>query len=241
LLSNKISLGISRNPTFHVSRETGFHVPVFFRFFCNFVSSNLNEFILPEDNVISHTGSLSSQYPSAAVVCRDPDTATILPAGNRKNKKSGTVRNPREHMMAVDFKPDPDNPLRTRPALSTRTKKKIKEMIGRCEYCNAEKTPAELEVHQFGALAKPSNRPDENPSNGFIVLCKNHYAQVCEGTISKFSLKSKISERTDKKKIELRSALQKCDRTYTGSNVTKVRDPRRFDVFLKDKDGRRRE
>jgi len=143
--------------------------------------------------------------------------------------------------MPVNSGSNPDTPQRTRTSLSTRTKRRIRELVGRCEYCDALHHPDKLEVHQLSALPKPPYRPDENPQNRIIVLCKEHHTQVCEGKISKFSLKEKIAKRSGKHRKELRSALQKCDRTYAGTNVTKIRDPRQFDIFLQDKNGRRRE
>lgn len=137
--------------------------------------------------------------------------------------------------MAIDLAPKKNNPPGIRASLTSQTKKKIKELSGRCEYCNSPLSPERLEIFQFPVLARPPYRTEEKPENSIIVLCTCHYRQVRERKISKLSLKSTIAKRSDTFKKALRSALLKRDRTYEGVDITKSNDPRRFDVFLKDK------
>ena len=149
------------------------------------------------------------------------------------------TRENRESLMAADVEPGKNNQPKTRTALTLKTKNRIKELVGKCEYCDVTKSPAQLEVYQLSPIARPEHRKEDSPQNTLIVLCKEHHIQVSDGKISKFSLKSKIAKRSDKKKKELRSVLMKQERTYEGSGVTRVRDPRSFNVFLQEKSDRR--
>ncbi|MEN6395186.1 MAG: hypothetical protein ABFC78_01735 [Methanoregula sp.] len=143
--------------------------------------------------------------------------------------------------MAVDFESKNQSPARSRIVLSSKTKNRIKEIIGKCEYCDANDCPGSLEVHQLGMLSRSPYRPDENPANIVIVLCEEHYLQACDGVIPKSTLKSKIAKRSEKIKRALRSLLEKHDRTYEGSNVKAVHDPDRFGIgaFLRGKQDKR--
>jgi hypothetical protein len=124
--------------------------------------------------------------------------------------------------------------------LTLKTKSRIKELVGTCEYCDIEISPDQLEIYLFSPIARPEYRKENDPINTLIVLCNEHYAQVMEGEISKTSLKSKMAGRSDKKKKELRSALRKNERTYGRSGVVRIRDPTRFSVSLPDHSGNRR-
>lgn len=130
---------------------------------------------------------------------------------------------------------------RSRIVLTTRTKKAIRETSGACEYCGASHPPEELEVLQIGMLSANPVRPDENPANAIIVLCRDHYEQAKAGTLKKTVLKAKVTKRPDKKKKAMRGLLMKLDRTYDGANVDKYRNPVVFGVgaFMKDRPGRR--
>jgi len=132
---------------------------------------------------------------------------------------------------------------RTRIVLTTKTKRAIGEAIGTCEYCGVSRPPEELEVLPIGMLSGNPDRPYENPANALIVLCRDHYRQVKEGTLKKTVLKLKVTKRPDKKKKAIRGILQKLDRTYDGANVDKYRNPVVFGVgaFVKDQPGHHRE
>lgn len=139
--------------------------------------------------------------------------------------------------------PDPsqnDPADRRRRSISSKTRKKIAEIVGKCEFCNRDFPKDELEVYQLANLPKPPYRPDENPANSLIVLCREHHAKVKAGAISKFALKPVISHRSDKCKKQIRAALVRYEKPRPGTTGSMVRDPRMFSVFLQDKDGKRR-
>jgi len=142
--------------------------------------------------------------------------------------------------MATDSEPGKNNPPKTHAVLTSKTKGRLKEVAGKCEYCDCKKSPDQLEVFQLSPMARPEYRKENDPVSTIIVLCKDHHAQVLKGELSKSSLKSKIAGRSDKKKKELRSVLQKQDRTCGSSGITRIRDPARFNVFPKDPSDRRR-
>lgn len=142
--------------------------------------------------------------------------------------------------MAADSKPEKNNPPKTHASLTSKTKGRLKEVAGKCEYCDSKKSPDQLEVYQLSPMARPEYRKENDPVSTIIVLCKDHLAEVLKGELSKSSLKSKIAGRSDKKKKELRSILQKQDRTYGGSGITRIRDPARFNVFPKGPSDNRR-
>ncbi|WP_424732502.1 hypothetical protein [Methanoregula sp.] len=121
-----------------------------------------------------------------------------------------------------------------------KTKNRIRELVGKCEYCDHETSPNQLNVYQLSPLAQPEYRKETSPVNTVIVLCEVHYNQVLGGQISKSSLKARIAKRPDRMKKELRSVLQKQERTSLEFDITKSRDPVLFTVFPPDKNGRRR-
>jgi len=142
--------------------------------------------------------------------------------------------------MAPDFEPGKKNPPKPRAALTSKTKDRIRELIGKCEYCDRETSPDLLNVYQLSPIAQPEYRKETSPVNAVIVLCEVHYNQVLGGQISKSSLKARIAKRPDKKKKELRSVLQKQERPSLEFDISKSRDPALFTVFPPDQNGRRR-
>ena len=142
--------------------------------------------------------------------------------------------------MATDSEPGKNNPPKTHAVLTSKTKGRLKEVAGKCEYCDCKKSPDQLEVYQLSPIARPEYRKENDPVSSVIVLCKDHLAQVLKGDLSKSSIKSKIAGRSDKKKKELRSVLQKQDRTCGGAGITRIRDPARFNVFPKGQSENRR-
>jgi hypothetical protein len=142
--------------------------------------------------------------------------------------------------MASDLEPGKKNSQKPRAALTVKTKNRIRELVGKCEYCDHEISPNQLNVYQLSPLAQPEYRKETSPVNTVIVLCEVHYNQVLGGQISKSSLKARIAKRPDRMKKELRSVLQKQERTSLEFDITKSRDPVLFTVFPPDKNGRRR-
>jgi hypothetical protein len=143
--------------------------------------------------------------------------------------------------MTVDFKSSLNTPPRSRVSLSSKTKKQIKELVGKCEHCGIESPADSLEIHQIGMQTHNPQRPDDDPTKILIILCEEHAIQAREGKILKTSLRSKIAKRSDKLKKALRALLQKSDRTYEGTNVKETHDPKWFSVgaFLSENKERR--
>jgi hypothetical protein len=135
--------------------------------------------------------------------------------------------------MAEGSGSDGGAPRRSRIALSSKTKKQVRDLVGKCEYCGC--TSDELEVFLLGMLSSSLHRPEENPAHLLIVLCPEHFQEATKGNLLKPALRSKIAKRPDKLKKALRSLLQKHDRTYEGTKVRETHDPNRFTVgaFLK--------
>jgi len=137
--------------------------------------------------------------------------------------------------MAEGSGSDGGAPRRSRIALSSKTKKQVRDMVGKCEYCGCPHD--DLEVFVMGMLSRSMHRPEENPAHLIVVLCKEHFHEATKGKILKTHLRSKVAKRSDKLKKALRSLLQKHDRTYEGANIRESHDPNRFTVgaFLKEK------
>jgi hypothetical protein len=143
--------------------------------------------------------------------------------------------------MAAGFEPGKKNPPKTRAALTSKTKSRIRELVGKCEYCDHETSPDLLNVYQLSPIAQPEYRKETSPANTVIVLCEVHYKQATEGLIPKSSLKAKIVKRPDKMKKELRSVLQKQERTSHEFDTTKSRDRVLFTIVPPDKPVRPRQ
>jgi hypothetical protein len=142
--------------------------------------------------------------------------------------------------VTVDFKSSLNTPPRSRIALSSKTKKQIKDLVGKCEHCEIVNDSDSLEIYQIGMLSHNPQRLDEDPTKILIVLCEEHALQAREGKILKSSLRTMTAKRSDKLKKALRALLQKSDRTYEGSNVKKTHNPNRLSVgaFLSEKKDR---
>jgi len=132
--------------------------------------------------------------------------------------------------MTHDFKSDIQGLPRSRIVLSSKTRKQIREMVGKCEFCGKVESPDTLEIFLTGMLSRQAQRPEENPAKILVVLCQEHYMQANEGKILKSTLRSKVSKRPDKLKKSLRALLQAHDRTYEGTNVKEIHDPKRLSV-----------
>ncbi len=57
--------------------------------------------------------------------------------------------------MVTDFKTGNNKSPKARTALTTETKKKIRELVGKCEYCDRETSPDLLNVYPLSPLAQP--------------------------------------------------------------------------------------
>lgn len=106
------------------------------------------------------------------------------------------------------FDPPKKHSQITRDALTSGMKKSIKELIGKCEYCNKLKPTNLLEVHHISEVASANGNSDRNTPGNLIVLCRDHHKLAHDGEITKTSLKSKVSKRSDKRKTELREILR---------------------------------
>jgi len=110
--------------------------------------------------------------------------------------------------MAGFFEPKKNHSQSTRDALTGSMKNKIKELIGKCEYCNTQKSTNLLEVHHISEVATANGNSDKNTPGNLIVLCRDHHKLAHDGEITKVTLKAKISKRSDKRKAELREILR---------------------------------
>jgi hypothetical protein len=110
--------------------------------------------------------------------------------------------------MVGFFEPEKNHSQKTRDALTGSMKDKIKELVGKCEYCNTQKSVNLLEVHHISEVATANGNSDKNTPGNLIVLCRDHHKLAHDGEISKKSLKTKISKRSEKRKSELRAILR---------------------------------
>jgi 5-methylcytosine-specific restriction endonuclease McrA len=110
--------------------------------------------------------------------------------------------------MAGFFEPKKNHSQTTRDALTGSMKNKIKELIGKCEYCNIQKPINLLEVHHISEVASANGKSDKNTPGNLIVLCRDHHKLAHDGEITKATLKAKISKRSDKRKAELKAILR---------------------------------
>lgn len=122
--------------------------------------------------------------------------------------------------MSGIFEPD-DHSERTRKALTGSMKDKIKELVGKCEYCNKKKPTNLLEVHHISEVATANGNIDKNTPGNLIVLCRDHHKLAHDGEIPKTTLKSKISKRSDKRKSDFRAILRGREKITNPSNSFK--------------------
>ena len=113
--------------------------------------------------------------------------------------------------MAGFFEPE-NHSQKTRIAFTGSMKNKIKELIGKCEYCNTKKKVNLLEIHHISEVAKATGTTDKNTPGNLIVLCKDHHKLAHDGEITKISLKSKVAKRSEQRKTELRAILRGRDK-----------------------------
>lgn len=97
---------------------------------------------------------------------------------------------------------------KTRDALTSAKKTKIKNLIGKCEACNKRFDNPNLDVHHISEAAKADGSADKNTPGNLVVLCPTCHRLAHNGEITKTSLKGKVSSRSDRIKKELRSILK---------------------------------
>lgn len=115
--------------------------------------------------------------------------------------------------MVGFFEPEKNHSQKTRDALTGSMKNKIKELVGKCEYCNTQKVVNLLEVHHISEVATANSNSDRNTPGNLIVLCRDHHKLAHDGEITKTSLKAKISKRSDKRKADFREILRGREKT----------------------------
>ncbi len=97
---------------------------------------------------------------------------------------------------------------KTRDALTSTKKTKIKTLIGKCEACNKRFDNSILDVHHISEAAKADGSTDKNTPGNLVVLCPNCHRLASNRDITKTSLKGKVSSRSDRIKKELRAILK---------------------------------
>ena len=97
---------------------------------------------------------------------------------------------------------------KTRDALTTAKKTKIKNLIGKCEACRKRFDGAHLDLHHISEASKADGSSDKNTPGNLVVLCPNCHRQAHGGDITKTSLKGTVSSRPDRVKKELRAILK---------------------------------
>jgi 5-methylcytosine-specific restriction endonuclease McrA len=123
------------------------------------------------------------------------------------------------------FDPPKNHSQKTRDALTGSMKKKIKTLIGKCEYCNEKKPINLLEVHHISEVAAANGNSDKNIPSNLIVLCLEHHKLAHDSHITKTTLKSKISKRSEKTKTALRLILRDREKTTDSSNGDQFAPP----------------
>lgn len=97
---------------------------------------------------------------------------------------------------------------KTRDALTSAKKNKIKSLIGKCEACGTKFDAAHLDVHHISEAANADGNTDKNIPGNLIVLDPTCHRKAHNGDITKTSLKSKVSKRPERVKKELKSILK---------------------------------
>jgi hypothetical protein len=97
---------------------------------------------------------------------------------------------------------------KTRDALTSSKKTKIKTLIGKCEACNKKFDPAHLDVHHISEAAKADGTTDKNAPGNLICLCPTCHRIAHSGKITKTELRSIVRDRSDLEKKELKAILR---------------------------------
>lgn len=97
---------------------------------------------------------------------------------------------------------------KTRDALTSAKKNKIKSVIGKCENCGKKLENSHLDVHHMSEAAKADGTTDLNRPGNLVVLCPTCHRFAHTGEITKTALKAKVSKRSERVKKELKSILR---------------------------------
>lgn len=97
---------------------------------------------------------------------------------------------------------------KTRDALTSTKKTKIKSLIGKCEACNKRFDNSNLDVHHISEASTADGSSDKNTPGNLVVLCPTCHRLAHNGEITKTTLKRKVSSRSDRIKKELRAILK---------------------------------
>jgi hypothetical protein len=110
-------------------------------------------------------------------------------------------------MRLSDLYIDEPSPAKiTRNALKLKSKE-IKELIGKCEYCNKKFPVHHLHLHHLSEVSRATFNRDKNTPQNLMVLCLFHHADAHlpkdnPKNISKDELVKKVGKRSiDKNKI----------------------------------------
>lgn len=98
---------------------------------------------------------------------------------------------------------------RTRAVLTSSKRAKIKELIGKCEYCNQQMEIHRLKIHHIDEAANADGSSDKNTPSNLIVICSYCHDDYHVGNkITKTSFKEKVKKRSVHTKTELKSILK---------------------------------
>jgi galactitol-specific phosphotransferase system IIB component len=100
-------------------------------------------------------------------------------------------------------------PERTRDALTGTKKTKIKELIGRCEFCREPMEVHQLDIHHIDEACNADGSSDKNTPANLIVVCSfchNEYHRA--KTITKTEFKARVKMRSKTMKSKLRAILK---------------------------------
>jgi 5-methylcytosine-specific restriction endonuclease McrA len=118
-------------------------------------------------------------------------------------------------------------PERTRCALTGSMKSKIKELIGKCEFCGEHVDLHQLDIHHIDEACNADGTSDKNTPGNLIIICSHchndyHRAKL----ITKSQFKAKVKKRSKTIKSKLRALLR--GRVMV---VQRERDPFKLEMF----------
>jgi hypothetical protein len=100
-------------------------------------------------------------------------------------------------------------PERTRDALTGNKKVKIKELVGKCEFCRENMDIHQLDIHHIDEACNADGCSDKNVPANLIVICSfchNEYHRA--KTITKAEFRAKVKKRSKALKSKLRALLK---------------------------------
>jgi 5-methylcytosine-specific restriction endonuclease McrA len=118
-------------------------------------------------------------------------------------------------------------PERTRCALTGSMKSKIKELIGKCEFCGERVDLHQLDIHHIDEACNADGKSDKNVPSNLIIICSYCHNDYHRGKlITKSEFKAKVKKRSKTVKSKLRAILRCRDIV-----VDKGNDPFKFNMF----------